>query len=82
MDNNQHPHYVWALVAVLAIGMIAWVYASNRPDTENYAKGSSHPEQSDRNYGIFVLRPSCQNIKAEDFMKGKKNDPIINKPAK
>ena len=76
--NNNHPHYIWAFVAVLTLGMVAWVYSSNRANSETYASGSTHPESTDNNYGLVVLRPGCVNTKAEQFKKEKKNaDPKV-----
>lgn len=68
MDNN-HPHYVWAFVVVLAIGVTAWAYSSNRANVDNYGKDSTHNEQTHNNYGLVVLQPGCQNSKAEDLMR-------------
>ncbi len=69
MDN--HPHYVWGLVAVIAISVGAWIYSSNRADVSNYDKGSTHNEQTHNNYGLVVLQPGCQNSKVDDYMKKK-----------
>lgn len=72
--DSAHPHYIWASVAIVALLLGTWIYSSNRPDTENYAKGSTHPEQTTHNYGFINLQPGCQNIKAEEWMKAKKNE--------
>lgn len=71
MDNR--PHYIWAFVVIAIVGIVAWIYSSNRANTENYAKGSDHQEQTFHNYGLLNLQPGCQNNKAEDFMRGKRN---------
>lgn len=55
MDN--HPHYVWAFVALVAIGLVAWAYASNRPDVNNYAKGSNPIGTDIRHYSAVDINP-------------------------
>lgn len=71
--NDTHQHYIWAIVVVIIVGVVAWIYASNRPDVSNYGKDATHNEQTHLNYGLIVLQPGCQNSKAESFMKGSKD---------
>lgn len=81
MDNN-HPHYVWAFVAIVGLSIGAWIYSSNRANVDNYGKDSTHNEQTHNNYGLVVLQPGCQNSKAEALMKGLRNARTTNSVAK
>ncbi len=83
--EEHKPHYVWAFVVTLGIGIVAWIYSSNRANVDNYGKDSTHNEQTHTNYGLIVLQPGCQNSKAEAFMKAlkeNKNGKLTNSVAK
>lgn len=70
--NETHPHYIWAFVALIALAIGTYIFTLSRPDIANYGKDSTHAEQVFHNTGLLVMQPGCQNIKAEEFMKLKK----------
>lgn len=80
---NESHHWGWIIFCFFTVliiaGITSYVFTINRPDIANYAKGSTHPEQNFHNIGLIVLQPGCQNAKAEDYMKEKRNaKPIVN----
>lgn len=79
-QNNNHPHYVWALVAIVTIILIAWIYSSNRPDQSNYAKDSTHAEVHNNYYPLSAGFGGCMAIKPDGtLVKGHKNEknPVV-----
>ncbi len=68
--SENHPHYVWALVAVGTIGLVAWIYSSNRPDVDNLAKGAIKVETHDTYwpFAISIGQGGCTHM---SDMKGK-----------
>lgn len=63
--SENHPHYVWAFVAVIIVGVLAYVWSSNRPDVENYGKGSTHPEVTNNNYPLSMGFGGCMAVKPD-----------------
>lgn len=63
--NENHPHYVWAFVAIVVVSIFAWIYTSNRPDVQTYEKGSAHPEITNNYYPLTLPFGGCMSIKAD-----------------
>ncbi len=64
MESNNHSHLIWAIVAVLGIGMLAWIYSSNRPDIENIGKDGTKIEDNDHKWGLIIEigKGSCAHM--------------------
>lgn len=71
MDNR--PHYVWSFVAIIALGMGAWIYSSNRPNTNNFDKGSNSAQTDIKHYSLVDVNPCgvLFRLDSDKPMKGK-----------
>lgn len=70
METN-HAHYVWGFVAIVGIGIGAWIYSANRPDITNNARGSV-PVSNDSHHNSLIDFNPCGvlfTIDSEKFLK-------------
>ncbi len=78
--ESQH-HWGWIVVAVLCLGAVTYIFTINRPDENNYSKGSSHIEQhrQDWPFSIHIGEGGCATLDALKAKKEIKSDPKTHK---
>lgn len=82
MDN--HPHYIWAFVVVLIVGVVAWCYSMNRADVTTYARGSNSAQTDIKHYSLVDVNPCgvLFRLDSDKPMKAGKNGTLTNSVAK
>lgn len=90
--DNQH-HWGWMVVVIIIVAVAAWIYSSNRPDVENYGRGSIHGgdmHRQDWPFSIHIGESGCQTIgqmqqamkKLKENVDAKPTNPATNSIAK
>lgn len=67
MNSNGQAtahHWGWMIVILIIFGVCAYIWSINRPDIENYGKGSYHSEahRQDWPFSIHIGEGGCQTV--------------------
>lgn len=64
--DNQH-HYGWMAVVLIIVCVCVYIWASNRPNIDNYGKDSTHNEQHRQDWplSVHIGEGGCANLAAQ-----------------
>lgn len=78
MDDNHHLGWivVVGILGLAGLGLVAWIYASNRPDVNNYGKGANPITTEIRHISLVDINPCGVLFKIDPDKIFKKADAV------